>query len=202
MTFILTDANWTTLMPIAYPTNFIGDYLLGDNINENLDALRLIWEKQAEHVHTTQEHKRLRKPVIVLCGAIAEAVLYDFFAKIRDFVTEGVEGIEEELAEHFRSMNNDNFQFFIDQSRKHRLFGDGGDEFYDNLDKLAVLRNRIHIQNVKGFKPYREREAFTLAQQQMSEKILEDLIRRMIANYDRNQEDHVGGFTLPWDSHF
>lgn len=188
-------------MPANYPTNFIGDYLLGDNIKENLVALRLIWEKQAEYNQAEQEHKRLRKPIVVLCGAIAEAILYDFFTKIRDFVREGVEGIEEEQAEHFRSMKNDNFQFFIDQSRKYQLFGDGTDDFYDHLDKLAELRNRIHIQNVKGVTPRREWRAFTVEQQLLSEQTLEDLIRRMNENYNRDQQDHVGGFTVPWASH-
>ena len=95
----------------------------------------------------------------------------------------------------------DNFQFFNDQCRRHQLFGDGCDGFYDQLDNLAQLRNRIHIQNVKGAKPLRERHAFTEAQQQLSEKTLEDLISRMNADYNRGQEDYVGGFTLPWDSH-
>lgn len=189
-------------MPTTYPTNFFGNYLLGDNVNENLDALTLIWEKQTEHHHAQQEHMRLRKPIVVLCGTIAEAILYDFFDRIRVFVREGVEGIVEELAEHFRSMTNDNFQFFIDQCRKHQLFGDGCDEFYNHMDKVAELRNRIHIQNVKQFRPLREREAFTPALQQLSEKTLEDLIRRMNKNYTRDQNDNVGGFTLPWDSHF
>jgi len=186
-------------MPVTYPTNFIGDYLLGDNIKENLDALQQIWAIQAGHVQNTQENKRLRKPVIVSCGAIVEAILYDFFSKIRDFVNEGVDGIEEELATHFRSMNNDNFQFFIDQGRKHQLFDNG---LCDELDKLADFRNRIHIQNAKRLKPLRECEAFTYDIQLRSERTLEAVIRYMNANYNRNQDDHVGGFTLPWDSHF
>ncbi|WP_170787708.1 hypothetical protein [Ruegeria lacuscaerulensis] len=188
-------------MPTVYPTNFMGNYRLGDNINENLDALQLIWDLQHEHAETDSSHKRLRKPVIVYCGAIAEAVLFDFFAKIRDFVREGVAAIEEELAEHLRSMSNDNFQFFIDQCRKHQLFGDGSDGFYDDLNKLAELRNRIHIQNVKHFKPLREHEAFSKVQQQMAERTLETLIARMNEHYNRKQADHVGGFMLPWNSY-
>lgn len=96
-------------------------------------------------------------------------------------------------------MNNDNFQFFIDQCRKHRLFGDGSDGFYDDLDKLVELRNRIYIQNTKGVVPLREYEAFSKAQQQMAERTLETVIARMDERYNRTQADHVGGFSLPWN---
>ena len=68
------------------------------------------------------------------------------------------------------------------------------------LDKLAELRNRIHIQNVKRFKPSREYEAFAYAQQMLAEKTLEAVICRLATDYNRKQEDHVRGFTLPWDS--
>ena len=184
-------------MPKTYPTNFVGDFLLGDNIKENLDALTVIW-----NVEDKRGIRSVRKPIIVLCAAIIEAILHDFFFRIKEFTREGVDRIEREFAEFLRSKDNDNLQFFIDQSRKHQLFGDGSDGLYKNLDKLAELRNRIHIQNVKLSKPDRECDAFTQDYQKMAEKTLEGIIRHMVNDYNRKQEDHVGGFTLPWDSHF
>ena len=81
-------------MPKTYPTNFVGDFLLGDNIKENLDALTVIWNVEAK-----RGIRSVRKPIIVLCAAIIEAILHDLFFRIKVFTREGVDRIEREFAE-------------------------------------------------------------------------------------------------------
>ena len=59
---------------ITYSSGFIGNFKLGDNIVHNLAILRELYV--AQNSGTPERAELLRKPIIVFCGAIAEAILY------------------------------------------------------------------------------------------------------------------------------
>lgn len=75
--------------------------------------------------------------------------------------------------------------------------------FYDRLDDLRRLRNRVHIQNVKkDFEPD-DYDAFNEERKRLAERALEKTLRTMSAKYSRGDNYHyVADFELPWNEHF
>ena len=60
----------------TFSSGFIGNFKTGDNINYNLDILKLLYDckKKLE----AQEATKLNKPIIIFFATIVEAVLEDF----------------------------------------------------------------------------------------------------------------------------
>jgi hypothetical protein len=90
--------------------------------------------------------RRLCKPIIILLVSIIEAVLHDFHGRIRKFTYEGVVNLPSEIILYVRSKMMDDLEKYIASARKHDLFGAQDAAFYNLLDELRRLRNRIHIQ--------------------------------------------------------
>lgn len=187
---------------VSLSSDFIGDFKTGDNINYNLRILRLLYtlHDQAE----PGDKPLLRKPIIVTSVSIIEALLYDFHMRMRVFTIEGVTNLAEDVVAYVRGKKLDEFEKLIRSARKHNLFGRKDEAFYDCLDELRKVRNRVHVQNPKPDLPPDEFRVFTEERKVTAEKMLEWLIRFMSNNHPRPQ--HVTGyvepFRLPWDSHF
>jgi len=182
-----------------YSSGFIGNFKLGDNIVHNLSILRELYAIQSNGVDVAT---LLRKPITVLIGAIAEAILYDLYeVKIPTFTSEGVPNISDGVLYDIREKTIDEFAKYISNARSKKLLGDGS-LIYDNLDELRKLRNRIHIQNTRGHFEPNEIDAYTDARQTMAERTLEELISFMVANHLRRESrQYVAELELPWDSH-
>lgn len=180
-------------------SSFIGSFKLGDNINHNLDVLALLYR---HHDASTQQERRLLcKPIILLLVSIIEAVLHDFHGRIKLFTVEGVRNLPGEVIAHIRFVKIDQFGKYIVSARKHDFFDLADSEFYDRLDELRRLRNRIHIQNTKrDFEPD-EINAFNSDRKWLAESVLEKTLRTMAAKFARNH-DHVRDFELPWEPQF
>jgi hypothetical protein len=172
-------------MPVTYSSGFIGDFKLGDNIVHNLAILRELYKTQVssenDGVHL------LCKPIVVLIGSVAEAVLYDLYVvKIADFTSEGVPNIDTNMLEEIRTKTIDEFAKYISHARSKSLLG-GASDLYDSLEDLRKLRNRVHIQNG--------------TRQRAAEKTLERLIDYMSRTHMRSaSKKFVADFVLPWNS--
>jgi len=103
-----------------------------------------------------------------------------------------------------RASRIDRLQKYIASARKHDFFDVGDTNFYERLDELARLRNRVHIQNEKNHAPRNESEAFTAQRKRQAERVLEKVLKTMAAKYPRPEHTHnyVADFTLPWAEHF
>jgi len=185
-------------MPTHIPTSFCGAFLLGDNVNENVETLTIIYNHQLTLDVAGQ--RAMRKPIILLCASITEAFMYDLVYRIRYFTREGVAGIPDAIATYLRGVPNDDFSFVIDQCKKHEIIGKKNDPIYNDLRLMRDLRNRIHIQNVKNILEQREHNVFTRDRQLLSEKTTEYVLKYLEKNYSRTF-DAVGGVTLPWEPH-
>ena len=176
----------------------MGSFKLGDNIVHNLAILRVLFASQAADL---KAERLLRKPIIVLIGAIAEAILYDLYViKIATFTREGVPTIPKATLDDIRNKTIDEFAKYISHARSKGLLG-GNSKIYDDLDDLRKLRNRIHIQNTKQHFELDESKAFNRQRQKMAERTLEELISYMVKNYIRSKgRQSVADFCLPWDS--
>lgn len=188
------------------PANFIGNFKIGDNINYNLKILEKLYSCRADlKVH---EQKLLNKPIILLLVAITEAALYDFInVRAKLLTSEGITGVAAAVLADMRSKDLSDFSKFIASFRKHDLFDKGEDKaIYDMLDRLRILRNRIHIQNTKGAVDEAERnesKVFTPGALTNAEEILEFVFRFFASKYPRPEKfsSFVSAFPCPWNSH-
>jgi len=80
----------------------------------------------------------------------------------------------------------------------------GSTQLLCTIDELRVVRNRIHIQNVKNQLDPDEENVFTHNRQIETEKVLGIVIKHVSDKYTR--PSHVNGyvqtFEIPWDEHF
>ena len=182
-------------------SNFIGNFKLGDNINHNLNVLSLLYR---QYDQANESDKRLLcKPIIVTIVSIIEAVLHDLHSRIRIHTLEGVRNIADSVADYVRGKKLDELEKYIVNARKHDFFGIGTSNFYESLDELRRLRNRIHIQNTKNdFEPD-EFSAFSEVRKKRAEKVCEKTLKTMAMKYARGAEyKYVSDFKLPWKEHF
>ena len=181
---------------ITIRSNFIGDFKLGDNIVYNLSVLNSLYS--AQNVAPHSEKKYFAKPIVVVIASICEAVLHDFYGKVMGFVQEGVPGMSNEELEELRRKSVDDFSKYISVARSRKLLGDEA-QIYEDLEMIRVMRNRIHIQNVKQQLQRDEKNVFSENKQSMCEKTITMLLREMEARYSRRPELRcVRDFQLPW----
>lgn len=189
-------------MPCTIRSTFIGNYKLGDNICFNLNLLALLYDNYSRA--DLRSRGLLRKPIILILVSITEAALYDLHQRIRWFVWEGVQNIGHVVADYVRGLRKlDELQKLTVSAQKHDFFELADTAFYDDLDQLRRLRNRIHIQNVKNdFEPD-DANAFTEARKVLAERVLEKTLRTMLRKYDRGPEfNYVSDFVLAWEPYF
>ncbi|MCX6794517.1 MAG: hypothetical protein NTY31_00750 [Candidatus Falkowbacteria bacterium] len=186
----------------SLPANFIGIYKIGDNINYNLRILNFLYELNNSPIDNYKK-ELLHKPIIIIMASIGEAILYDFHFRIKIFTIEGVNNLAKEVISYIRNKEIDEFEKLITSVKKHNLFGIADNIFYEKLDFLRQIRNRIHIQNKKRLLPADEHEIFTQDNVELAELILEKIIKTMIVKFPRNIESskYVSDFILPWNEY-
>src|SRR5690606_6732304 len=127
------------------PAVFIGSFKIGDNISRNLDSLNLLYKYYEDA--DEEEKLLLIKPTVTLIAFIIEAILFDFRGRVKGHTREKSVKIPSSLISIFQNKLNDQFNFYIEQARKHNLFDTKTIEICERLDNLRLLRNRVHIQN-------------------------------------------------------
>jgi hypothetical protein len=187
-------------MSFTVDSSFIGDFKLGDNINYNLDLLALLYR---EHNANSENQKFWRKPIILTNVSITEALLHDLHYRIKTFTVEKVKDITDAISDYIQGKQLDELEKLIASARKHDLFSLADTNFYERMDELRKLRNRIHIQNrKKDFEPD-DHAAFSAERMRQSERVLEKTAKVMAGKYGRGAHfDYVRTFTFPWHPHF
>lgn len=179
------------------PGNFIGSFKVGDNILWNLEALNLLYSyyEKAEK----DQKVLLLKPIITSIAFIIEAILSDFRGRVKGHTRERSVNIPQTLISIFQTKPNDQFNFYIEQARKHKLFNEKTIEICDRLDNLRQLRNRVHIQNKERHRPSDEKEAFNLDEKAEAEFLLIFIMKYMSENHPRPKGAWFGeDFILPF----
>ncbi len=186
-------------MPFSIKANFIDVFKIGDNINFNLEVLKVLYKGYKK----LPDGKKLIKPIVIINTSIAEAILYDFIEnRIRK--ANRTERLFVEILDVLLNKKLDKFENYIDQAKKYDFFELKDTNFYDAMHSLRKKRNRVHIQNTKWEKPHDESEVFNERSKILSEKVLEKILNTMTFQYPRRKEYHgfVADFELPWDKHF
>ncbi len=189
-------------MSFSVPGNFFGQFKTGDNIVYNLSVLRVLYTLYNQS--DDEEKALIIKPIIILLVAIIEAILHDFHSRMRVFTIEGVEGLVDGVLDYVRGKRIDELEKYIASARMHDFFDASNTRLYDMLDELRKIRNRVHIQNVKGYKPVDEVNVFTEDAKIKAEKCLEKVTKVMSEKYYRGGElgRYVQDLEFPWDEHF
>lgn len=185
---------------IEIKSDFIGKFKLGDNINHNLKILEVLYS-----YYSNDQNNRmfLNKPIILTIVSIIEAVLYDFHLKAKLFTSEGITGLPTQILEYIRNKKLDKLEQYIASAKKHDFFDLADTDFYDALEELRKLRNRIHIQNEKNYFEDDESRAFCGERKKQAEMVLEKVMTVMSAKFSRGDKfHHVENFILPWNTHF
>ncbi|MBM7048373.1 hypothetical protein [Rhizobium lusitanum] len=182
---------------VIYESKFIGDFKLGDNIVFNLRVLKTLYAFRAQG--NPAQKRYLQKPITLLNISIIEATLYDFHLRIKSFTREGV-GLPQKMLDAIRGKQIDEFEKYIASAKKNDFFELKDTDFYDKLDELRKLRNRVHIQNTKNHFERDDSQAFSEARMVLSEQALEQVIKTLAEKHPRDHK-YVQKFELPWDSH-
>jgi hypothetical protein len=185
---------------VTINSSFIGNFKLGDNICFNLSILKTLYDYRAAGNPVQRRH--LQKPIIVMNVSIIEAVLYDLHVRVKTFTSEGVANLKAAVIEYIRGKKIDELERYIASAKKHDLFDQGDSGFYEALNDLRKLRNRVHIQNTKKHFEPDDVTAFSEARLTLSEQALEHVMRTMARKYPRPQHKFVSDFVLPWQAHF
>ncbi len=93
---------------------------------------------------------------------------------------------------------------YIKSAQRNNLFNVKSGRLYDDLDALRRLRNRVHIQNLKGDFEHDESEAFSDERKVLAERVLEYVAKFLSANHPRPQRvvGYVANFQFPWQPYF
>lgn len=144
---------------------FIGEFLVGDNIIKNAEALC--------RMHANNNGALFNKLMLVQMGAIVEASLDQIFYRARNHTVEGLPNIPEDERKKIAEKDVERFATIIDVMKKHKLLDGLGADIYAELHKFREYRNRVHIQldNKPDNTLRREHEAFTTAVVEWSFKL-------------------------------
>jgi hypothetical protein len=175
------------------PSGFIAVFKTGDNINHNLRILKLLYAQYEEA--TAGDRQLLCKPITIILISIIEAALQDFHFRCSKFTWEKVTNLADGVASIIRGKKLSKLSHYIQSAKKHGLFGEIDGEFYDTLELLSKLRNRVHIQNENNDLEPDEWNAFT--PQRLAERSLEQVIKILAAKYPR--PEHIAGFVRDFD---
>lgn len=140
---------------VEVPSNFIGDFRVGDNLVYNAGVLRSLCDHNGDG--------GLNKLVVVQVGAILEAALGQIIYRAQNFNREGVPNIAEADRHEIEGKKIDKLNNIIDVMRKYDLLIELGPGIYDELHTLRKFRNKVHIQDDNEDIPRDEAAAFTPA---------------------------------------
>jgi len=184
-------------------SSFIGNFKIGDNIHYNLNVLRALYE--ARFWLNDEDQKFFEKPITVILVSVCEAIIFDLIGRSRFFTTEGVGSLSDQALARIRASKTWTFERKIKLLRELELLGSSGLDTYDELENLAKLRNRIHIQNENQNFEADEERAFTTARRVKAEIMVEKIIDVLNDLYPRPDHiamsKYVDDFPLPWDRH-
>lgn len=173
---------------------FIADFKIGDNINRNLETLRVLYEMCDEDA---ARRRHLHKPIIITLVSVAEAMLYDFIRRIQS--GERVSTLPKATLQALKGKQYSTLTNLVSGARAHDLL-QADAQLYEQIDELRKLRNRVHIQNDKNHFERDESKAFSAARQHRAERVLEYIGKFLAANHPRSASlrGYVGDFQCHW----
>ena len=128
-------------------------------------------------------------------------MLYDFMLRIQS--SEPVSTLSTETVAALKAKDYSKLTNLVNGAKTHDLFS-ADDAFYEQLDELRKLRNRVHIQNEKNHFERDDARAFSVSRQRSAESALEYIAKFLAQKHPRKltMQGFVADFELPWDEHW
>jgi hypothetical protein len=188
-------------MTFVVKSNFFGNFKTGDNVVYNLEILNYFYGLY--NSGNPRIKALLIKPIVTWLMSITEAVLHDFYERIKYHTFEGVINVTKIETKYIRNKEIDKLDKYIQHARRNDFFDAKNTRFYAVIDKLRIIRNRIHIQNDKRAKPLHEYNLFTEQVKTAAEKCTELVLKTMSRKYYRDESLHnVKDLICPWSEYF
>jgi len=186
---------------------FNWDFKKGDNIEYNLEILSTLYK--ARRFAKKSKHY-FNKPILIIIASIIECILDDFVIRIRKRVFDPLPNLTESQIRNFkftgtgqttRIKKMEKFDHYIKISERHDIF-DQGVRFYQALNLLKDIRNRVHIQNRNNILDKNEFSVFTDTNLFKAQKVFEIVITKMFSKFPRKDPaeivHNIEDFPFPW----
>ena len=177
---------------------FFWNFKRMDNVNYNFEVLESLY--QAKKVNPTDKH--FNKPIIIIIMAIIECTIYDFLIRINQHSSDPLPNITQAVILYLRkTKETDELKYIIPKIKSQNLLQmPTGDTLYDDLEKLRLTRNRIHIQNRYVLLPKDEVNVFTESEVVCAQICMEKVYDTLCNVYPRwrNSPIPMSDFPRPW----
>lgn len=176
-----------------YTDIFFWNFKRMDNVNYNF---RIV-----EHLCCAKKTSQIlifNKPIIVIIISIIECILYDFLRRINQHTQEIIPGLD---LNDTKTKVLDELSPILSHVKKHNYLQEKvGENLYDSLDQLRVLRNRIHIQNRSNQLDKDEHKIWTQKNLKLAGHCLERICKVLCINYPRPNKNSISfsNFPRPW----
>lgn len=181
-----------------YTSQFFWDFKRMDNVNYNFQILEsLYFFKKKEG-----DSSLFIKPIMIILISIIECMLYDFLIRIKTHKSDKIPNLEQCTINDIRTKEIDQFEVILAQVKTQNLLRASLDSsVYSDLDLLRKIRNRIHIQNIKGQLALNEDSVFTEENLHLAQKTFERVCEVLCNVYPRwdKQPLLMADFPRPWN---
>lgn len=168
----------------AITDTFMWSFKKGDNIEYNYEIVWSMYEAR-DHAKNTSSRSMFNKLMILELTSIIECILEDFSKRTQQSTRDPLPNITPSQLLDFKTKKRDKLEHYISMARKHNIFNSQNNRIYEDLDLLRKMRNRVHIQNSKNELPINESELFTKENLELSQKVFEFVIGRMMTRFYR-----------------
>jgi hypothetical protein len=179
---------------------FVWTFKKGDNIIYNFEILWALYEAKKHYIG---DKTLYNKPIIITLISIIECILDDFVRRIQGRGSDPLPNITTQIIDDFKYKIKGQrieikklkkFSHYVYIIKKHNIFG-SNIKFYETLDFLRNVRNKVHIQESKED----EYKIFTDHNLRLSEIALERIIKFMVLKYPRwGKEETIDNIPYPW----
>lgn len=181
----------------AYSCVFFWDFKRMDNVNYNFEIINLL----SICASMQPEPKYLYKPIYILISAIIECTLYDHLCRIYERRKEHFPNLDEEDIAGIRQGNfPSRLSKIIKKIRRHAVFGSDTDAICLEIDKISIIRNRVHIQNESMTIPLDEKYIWTSENLKACGSLLKKIYIKLCIDYPRPDRaiPELTDFPEPW----
>lgn len=180
---------------------FFWDFKCMDNVNYNFEIVEILYKAKKENNNDC----RFNKPIIILLMAMIECMLYDFMIRIYTYTNDSFPNITPSIILYLRNKKlTDKLRVLIPRVQSQNLLCvPPSDPLYSDLEHLAKVRNRVHIQNINHLLDKLNKDevyVFTDRELKRAERSFEKVCEVLCNTYPRwgNQPLSMTLFPRPW----
>lgn len=170
-----------------------------DNVNYNFRIVTELYDAKKK----SSQKSLYNKPITIILVAIIECMLYDFIIRIKGYKWDPFPNMTTRIAQSIRGINDtDQMSKLINICRDEDLLQDATKgSFYDELEEVNKIRNRLHIQNKYGYSASDEHRVFTASNLLLVQETFKHVCDVLCNVYPRWNQSPIpmSDFPEPWN---